>query len=156
MCNREAFSEYAGLAGLGLQSIGYYSIERGGRDTPAKDYSVKVVHEGRDVLVIFPEGEIFYLNQSLQPFHSGAIDIAMQALLKRRESQPDWTAYIVPLALRYRYAEPIEAILDARIAEMEQKLAEATNNFTRGRKALPHPDRPHRKRRKGPQFARLF
>lgn len=124
MCNREAFNEIFGLAGLGLQGIGYFSVERGGHDTSAKNYAVDIVAGGQDVLVIFPEGEIFYLNESLQPFHSGAVDIGMQAIIKQRKINADsnWTAYILPVSIKYSYAEPISAILQKRVTRMERAL----------------------------------
>ena len=123
MCNREAFDELYGLAGMGLQGIGYFSIERGGHDQEAKEYSTKVVQDGKDALVIFPEGEIFYLNESLQPFHSGAIDIGMQAIAQvRKERDPQWTAFIVPISIKYHYSQSIDKILKKRIAAMEAVL----------------------------------
>jgi 1-acyl-sn-glycerol-3-phosphate acyltransferase len=130
MCNREAFGEMYGLAGLALQGIGYFSVERGGHDVAAKNYSTAVVKEGKDVLVIFPEGEIFYLNESLQPFHSGAVDIGMQAILEKRKSDPQWTAYILPMAIHYKYSEPIDKILEKRIAAMEKHLKEAIHEYS--------------------------
>jgi len=122
MCNREAFAEWHGIAGWGLQGIGYFSVERGGKDTAAKRFAVDTVAGCKNVLVVFPEGEIFYLNESLQPFHSGAIDIGLQAIIERRPSQPDWTACIVPLSIKYRYAQPIKDILEKRVQRMEQTL----------------------------------
>jgi 1-acyl-sn-glycerol-3-phosphate acyltransferase len=53
-----------------------------------------VVKRGEDVLVVFPEGEIHYLNDLVQPFKSGAVAIGMQAVVSRRQSDPDWTAYL--------------------------------------------------------------
>ncbi|MBU6454222.1 MAG: 1-acyl-sn-glycerol-3-phosphate acyltransferase [Cyanobacteria bacterium REEB67] len=130
MCNREAFGEMHGLAGLALQGIGYFSVERGGHDVAAKNYSTAIVKEGKDVLVIFPEGEIFYLNESLQPFHSGAVDIGMQAILEKRKSDPQWTSYILPMAIHYKYSEPIDKILEKRIASMEKRLKEAIHEYS--------------------------
>jgi hypothetical protein len=74
------------------------------------------------VLVIFPEGEIYYLNDLVQPFKSGAVDIGMQAVVEARRTRPDWTAYLVPLALKYRYREPIAPILERRTRSMERRL----------------------------------
>jgi 1-acyl-sn-glycerol-3-phosphate acyltransferase len=123
MCNREAFDEWGGLAGWGMQRLGLYSVERGGHDLPAKRFSVDVVARGKDVLVIFPEGEIFYLNDSVQPFHSGAIDIGMQAILEKRQTESAWTSYVVPLAIKYRYQKPIDDILKERVKQLESKLS---------------------------------
>jgi 1-acyl-sn-glycerol-3-phosphate acyltransferase len=128
MCNREAFDEMFGLAGWTLQRLGHFSVERGAHDKSAKDYAVDVVKQGEDVLVVFPEGEIFYLNEVVQPFHSGAVEICMQAIVERRKQDPDWSAYIVPMAIKYHYPTPIEQILEERIAKMEAQLKLAKEN----------------------------
>ncbi len=126
MMNREAFDEGYGVAGWWLQRLGAFSVERGGRHNEvAKRYAIEVVTRGREVLVIFPEGEIYYLNDLVQPFKTGAVDIAMQAVVEARRTRPDWTAYLVPLALKYRYREPIAPILERRTRLMEQRLNRA-------------------------------
>jgi len=78
---------------------------------------------GREVLVIFPEGEIHYLNDLVQPFKCGAVDLGMQAVVAARRTRPDWTAYLVPMALKYRYRKPIRPILERRVRRMEQRLS---------------------------------
>jgi 1-acyl-sn-glycerol-3-phosphate acyltransferase len=123
MGNREAFDEYRGAAGWGLQRIGMFSVERGGRDVAAKDFAMNVTQLGKDVLVIFPEGEIFYLNDSVQPFHSGAIDIGLKAVLEERKTRPEYDAYIVPMAIKYNYVRPISQLLEKRVSEMEKRLS---------------------------------
>jgi len=122
MCNREAFDENFGLAGWALQRLGHFSVERGAHDAPAKVFAIEVMKQGKDVLVIFPEGEIFYMNEVLQPFHSGAIDIAMQAILENRKTNPNWTSFIVPMAIKYHHETSIEDVLEQRIAKLEASL----------------------------------
>lgn len=123
MMNREAFDEGYGVAGWWLQRLGAFSVERGGlHNEEAKRYAIEVVMRGREVLVIFPEGEIYYLNDLVQPFKSGAVDIDMQAVVEARRTRPDWTAYLVPLAIKYYYREPIAPILERRTRSMERHL----------------------------------
>lgn len=122
MCNREAFHELRGFAGWVLQRIGAYSVERGGHDSLAKQYSIDIVKESKNTLVIFPEGEIFYLNQSLQPFHSGAIEIGMQAIIEKRVTDPNWTTFLIPMSIRYHYVVSIKKELEKRIKRMEVHL----------------------------------
>jgi 1-acyl-sn-glycerol-3-phosphate acyltransferase len=123
MGNREAFTEGFGAAGWALQRIGVFSVKRGGRDAAAKQYAINVVRGAQDVLVIFPEGEILYLNDTVQPFHSGAVEIAMKAILEERKNKPDFTAYIVPMAIKYRYQDQIKEVLERRVSLMERKLS---------------------------------
>lgn len=122
MCNREAFNEFYGLAGWALQRIGAFSVERGGHDIAAKKYAVETVKAAKYPLVVFPEGEIFYLNQMLQPFHSGAIDIGLQAILDERRSRKDWTAFLLPMSIKYKYSESLHDVLSVRVQKMEEAL----------------------------------
>ncbi len=122
MMNREAFDEGRGLAGWWLQRLGAFSVERGGQNEQAKRYAIEVVKRAREVLVIFPEGEIYYLNDLVQPFKSGAVDIGMQAVVEARRTEPGWTAYLVPMAIKYRYRQPIRPILERRTRLMEKRL----------------------------------
>ena len=130
MCNREAFLEMGGLAGKLLQGIGAFSVERGGKDTAAKVFAGSVVKGGKDVLVIFPEGEIFYLNQSVQPFHSGAIDIGIQSIIDQRKTNKDWTAYLLPMSIKYHYLDPLHDIMDKRVSKMEFALSKGMTGST--------------------------
>jgi 1-acyl-sn-glycerol-3-phosphate acyltransferase len=86
MMNREAFDEGFGIAGWWLQRLGSFSIERGGHNEEAKRYAIDVVKRGREVLVIFPEGEIYYLNDLAQSFKSGVVDIGMQSVVRDEAS----------------------------------------------------------------------
>ncbi len=122
MGNREAFDEYLGFGGWVLQRINVFSVERGGHDVAAKKYAEDVVKDGTDVLVIFPEGEIFYLNDAVQPFHSGAIDIGIQAIIDKGEAGADWSAFVVPMAIKYTYNKPVRQILEKRVQKMERRL----------------------------------
>lgn len=123
MCNREAFDDWFGLPKILLPSLGVFSVKRGSHDTESINYAQDVVKQGEDVLVIFPEGEIFYLNEKIQPFHSGAVDICLKAIIEKRKSEPDWTAYIVPMAIKYHYDQSIETELEKRVSTMELQMS---------------------------------
>lgn len=123
MCNREAFDEIYGLAGWALQRLGHFSVERGAHDTDAKKFAIETVQKGEEVLVIFPEGEIFYLNEMVQAFHSGAVEICMQAIVEKRKTDPNFTAFLLPMAIKYHYTVPIENLLLTRIEKMEARLS---------------------------------
>ena len=123
MMNREAFDEGFRTAGWWLQRLGAFSVERGGDTARAKQYALEVAKRGREVLVIFPEGEISYMNELVQPFKTGAVAIGMHAVVETRQTRPDWTTYLVPLAIKYQYRQPIRPLLEHRIQLMEQRLS---------------------------------
>ncbi|MFA5362953.1 MAG: 1-acyl-sn-glycerol-3-phosphate acyltransferase [Candidatus Omnitrophota bacterium] len=118
MINSEAFEEWHGLYGWLLQRLGDFSVERGGGDQAAKRYAVDVVKKGHGALVIFPEGEISYLNDLVQPFKTGAVHIGLQAITENSS----WTAYLLPVAIKYYYRKPIGLILDKKIRAIEKHL----------------------------------
>jgi 1-acyl-sn-glycerol-3-phosphate acyltransferase len=122
MMNREAFDEGHGVAGWWLQRLGAFSVERGGQNAEAKRFAIEVVKGGQEVLVVFPEGEIYYMNDLVQQFKSGVVDIGMQAVVEGRTTRPDWTTYLVPMALKYRYRQPIGPVLERRTRSMERRL----------------------------------
>jgi len=123
MCNREAFDEIYGIAGWALQRLGHFSVERGAHDLKAKEFAIDTVQQGKDILVIFPEGEIFYLNERVQSFHSGAVEICMQAILEQRKKDPNFKAFLVPMAIKYHYKVPIENLLLTRMEKLEARLS---------------------------------
>lgn len=123
MCNREAFDEAFGIPKFILPRLGVFSVKRGARDSAAVTYAQDVVKQGENVLVIFPEGEIYYLNEKIQPFHHGAVDICLKAIIEKRKTDPDWTAFIVPMAIKYHYDQSIEPELEKRIAKMETEMS---------------------------------
>ena len=122
MVNAEAFEEGRGLAGWWLQRLGCFSVERGGGDLRAKQYALETVKAGREVLVTFPEGEIYYLNDLVQVFKTGVVHTGLQAIIEARRTHPRWTAYLLPVAIKYSYRWPIEAVLSRRIAKMKKRL----------------------------------
>lgn len=125
MMNREAFSEGFGTAGFWLQRLGAFSVERGGDTAQAKQYAVDVVKGGKDVLVVFPEGEIYYLNDIVQPFKTGAAGIALEAIIEKRKTKAEWSASLVPMAIKYHYRGSIAGELEARVRRLENRLSKA-------------------------------
>ncbi len=130
MINSEAFDECRGIAGWWLQRLGSFSVEKGGGDRAARRYAVDVVKKEREALVIFPEGEIYYLNDLVQPFKTGAVHTGLQAIAEAREERPGWTAYLLPVAIKYRYRKTIKSALDKKIRRIEDRLSMRVNYFT--------------------------
>ncbi len=130
MINAEAFEEWHGIYGWLLQRLGGFSIERGGNDQKARRYAVDVVKKGHDTLIMFPEGEISYLNDLVQPFRTGVVHIGLQAITETRETNPSWTAYLLPIAIKYYYRKPIGSILDKKIRAIEKHLLIRASFFT--------------------------
>ena len=130
MINAEAFQQWHGLYGWLLQHLGDFSVERGGNDQTARRYAVDIIKKGHGALVMFPEGEISYLNDQVQPFKTGVIHMGLQAITETRKTNSSWTAYLVPVAIKYYYRKPIGLILDKRIRAIEKRLFLQAGSFT--------------------------
>ncbi len=122
MMNAEAFEEWHGLAGWLLQWLGVFSVERSDSDQTALRYAIGIVKSGDNALVMFPEGEISYLNDLVRPFKTGTVHIGLQAVTESRETSPSWTTYLLPVAIKYRYRGPIGPMLNKKIRAIEKHL----------------------------------
>lgn len=89
-----------------LRRHGCFSVDREGTDLNAFKHAVKILEQGKFPLVVFPEGEVYHINDRLTPFREGAAAIALTAA--RRAKQP---VVVVPAAIKYFYLEdPTEAL----------------------------------------------
>lgn len=125
MMNSEAFKEGFGAAGFWLERLGAFSVDRGGERSSveqSKRYAIDLVKRAQDVLVIFPEGEIYYLNDQVQPLKSGAVDVGMKALVEMQEVHPEFTVCLVPIAIKYVYSASIAHSLEKHVQKLEKHL----------------------------------
>ncbi|MEX0819027.1 MAG: lysophospholipid acyltransferase family protein [Pirellulaceae bacterium] len=90
-----------------LRQHGCFSINREGHDLPALRQAIRILEQGTQPLVIFPEGEVFHLNDRATPFRKGAATAAM--LAARRSGRP---VACVPCAIKFQYVDdPTPALL---------------------------------------------
>ena len=127
MVNSEVFKEWLGLATFCLQHIGAFSVERGAADQEARRAAIDTVKKTNNVLVIFPEGEIFNLNDSVQSFKTGTAHIGLEALKEIRAEASDKSVAVLPIAIKYRYKKNISSALKKRILRMEKHLSMQIN-----------------------------
>ncbi|MBX2863928.1 MAG: 1-acyl-sn-glycerol-3-phosphate acyltransferase [Leptolyngbyaceae cyanobacterium MAG.088] len=116
---RESFK---GLQGKFLQWMGCYSIRRGLGDRASIAQTLSLLKEPNAQVVIFPEGGCSYQNDTVMPFRSGAIQMPLQVIAKLTKENPDTDLYIVPISLKYRYTQPMTAIIEKTLQGLEQEL----------------------------------
>jgi 1-acyl-sn-glycerol-3-phosphate acyltransferase len=107
MAAREIFLVNHGVNGAVLQRAGVFSIDREGTDLRSIKEALRIVGDGRYPLVLFPEGEIFHLNERLTALNDGAATIALRAAAKTGRESPPRDVCVVPVALRYTYTEDV-------------------------------------------------
>lgn len=60
-----------------LQQHGCFSVDREGTDMPAFRHAVAILKEKINPLVIFPEGEVYHINERVTPFREGPAAIVL-------------------------------------------------------------------------------
>jgi 1-acyl-sn-glycerol-3-phosphate acyltransferase len=91
-----------------LQRYGCFSVYREGNDLGAFRQAVDVVADRPHPLVIFPEGEMYHLNDRVLPFHEGPAAIARTAAKRVGRN-----VSLVPCALKYVYhGDPSRELLE--------------------------------------------
>jgi 1-acyl-sn-glycerol-3-phosphate acyltransferase len=88
------------LKSLALRQHGCFSVDREGTDLRAFRQAVEILQSAPHPLVIFPEGDVYHLNQRITPFREGPA--AMALLAARQGARP---VVCVPCGIRYRYIE---------------------------------------------------
>ncbi len=120
MATRENFNANHGLNGLVMQWMGGFSVNRGGENAKCQQFAKEIVKAGRYDLLLFPEGEVYLLNDLVMPFKPGvamlALDVASE---NRKEGRPERPLVIVPVAIKYRYLDDVMPALDRLAAGLE-------------------------------------
>lgn len=129
----QVFQRYGFLGRLLLQHHGCFSIDREGRDMRAFKQAVEILATRSNPLVIFPEGEVYHVNERVTPFREGAAAMAQAAA--RRGKRP---VVCIPCALKYHYVEDPTAALLEVAARLEAAF------FWRPRPDLSLPERIYR------------
>jgi len=88
------------LSRLVLRHHGCFSVDREGADMRAFRQAVEVLESRPNPLVIFPEGEVYHINETVAPFREGPAAIAM--LAARKADRP---IVCIPCGLKYHYIE---------------------------------------------------
>lgn len=116
-----------------LRKHGCFSVDREGTDLKSFKQAVEILQTRPNPLVIFPEGEVYHLNERVTPFREGPATIALSAA--RRSERP---LVCIPCGLRYFYVEDPTAELLELMNWLEESL------FWRPRPDLPLPERIYR------------
>lgn len=83
-----------------LRQHGGFSVDREGNDLAAFRQAVDVLRTRSHPLVIFPEGDVYHVNDRILPFRDGPAAIALSAARKA-----DRPVVAVPCAIKYRYLD---------------------------------------------------
>ena len=120
---RETFDGMGGLWGKIIQRLGAYSVVRGTADRESFRATRALLAAPAGKVVIFPEGEVYSQNDTLLPFHGGVVQMAFWALEDlRKAGENAGDVFLLPVGLRYRFAEDMTAAIGRSLAALEQTL----------------------------------
>lgn len=115
------FRGHRGLDGWLLQRQGLFSVDREGCDRRALRTATELLSSGKG-LIIFPEGEIYHLNERLTPLREGVAFIALTARKELDKAESAARVWIVPGAIRYRFVGRITHRVHHTLSAMEKRL----------------------------------
>lgn len=116
----EALEQFWGLAGMVVRWLGGFPIERGGANIQATHFIVETLVKGNHPLVIFPEGELFFLNDVVTPLKPGTALFALEGAKAREASGKPNSMYILPFGLKYVYPYDASKLLERKLAFCEK------------------------------------
>jgi 1-acyl-sn-glycerol-3-phosphate acyltransferase len=116
----EVFHFRWGFDGFLLQRMGCFSVDREGCDRRAVKQAIELLSTGQK-LVVFPEGEVYHLNERLAPLMDGVAFMALSAQKDLEKHKPEARVWMLPTAIRYRYVEDIQPKLDTLLTKLEQR-----------------------------------
>ncbi|MDH3716783.1 MAG: 1-acyl-sn-glycerol-3-phosphate acyltransferase [Planctomycetota bacterium] len=116
-----------------LQGHGCFSVDREGTDLKAFRQATEILQKRPQPLVIFPEGEVYHINERVTPFREGAATIALSAA-----KRADRDVVCIPCGIKYEYVDDPTDNLLALMDRLEQEI------FWRPRPDLTLPERIYR------------
>ncbi len=124
-CAMAAYQIFEGTAGLRkflFPRLGMFPVDREGADLAALKAATEILSSARHPLLVFPEGEVYYLSDRLTPLRDGVAFLASRAhkaLAERGKS-----VWIAPVGLKYRFPEghdPLPAFHE-KVKRLEERI----------------------------------
>lgn len=100
-----------------LRHHGVFSVDREGTDMRAFRQAVDILQNKPNPLVIFPEGEVYHVNDQVTPFREGPAAIAMTAMKKS-----DRPVVCIPCGIKYQYVEDPTRELVELMGRLEEQI----------------------------------
>ena len=113
----QVFARENVLVRLILRQHGVFSVDREGTDMRAFRQGVDILQNGCNPLVIFPEGEVYHINDKVMPFREGAAAIAITAVKKSKRP-----VVCLPCGIKYQYLDDPTSELVELMGELEEQI----------------------------------
>jgi 1-acyl-sn-glycerol-3-phosphate acyltransferase len=117
----EAF-EKSPITGWLMQRIGAYSIIRGTADRPSFQMTKQLLVDAKRWLVVFPEGQTVWQNDTVIPFQQGVVQLAFKAYEAAVKQDEGASLFCVPVSIKYAYLKDMRSHRNASLARVESRL----------------------------------
>lgn len=101
-----------------MQRLGAFSVDREGSDSRALATGVQVLVGGRYALTIFPEGNVYLMNDRVTPFLEGAAYIGIKA----QGEIPDAPIHALPVAIKATHVSDAREAVRARLGDVATRV----------------------------------
>ena len=102
-----------------MQRMGAFSVSRDGSDRQSLKDAIETVIDGRYALTVFPEGNVYLMNDRVTPFLDGPAYIAMKAQQEMKESG---RIFAVPVSIKVTHVTDARHTVEQMLLDMAQKL----------------------------------
>ena len=104
-----------------MQRMGSYSIIRGTADRKSFQMTRKILTEGKRWLVIFPEGQTVWQNDTVIPFQEGVTQMAFKAIENLDKENRDSSLTCIPMAIKYVYLQNMDSEIEESLQRLESQ-----------------------------------
>ena len=101
-----------------LPQLGVFSVDREGSDSRAMSAAVEVLVRDRLALTIFPEGNVYLMNDRVTPFLEGAAYIGIKA----QGEVADAPIHALPVAIKATHLTDVRDAIRGRLREVAAKV----------------------------------
>jgi len=102
-----------------MQRMGAFSVNRDGSDRRSMKDAIATVIDGRYALTVFPEGNVYFMNDRVTPFLEGPAYIAMKA---QQEMKDAGRIFAVPVSIKATHTTDARVVLQETLDHMAEQL----------------------------------
>jgi len=114
------------IIGWIMRSMGAYSIIRGTADRKSFQMTRKILSEGKRWLVIFPEGQTVWQNDTVIPFQEGVTQLAFKSIEGIDNESSDNSLLCIPMAIKYVYLKNMDNEINESLLRLESQFFKET------------------------------
>jgi 1-acyl-sn-glycerol-3-phosphate acyltransferase len=117
--------ERSKVASLVMQYSGCFSINRDGNDSRAMREAIRILTSAPFALTIFPEGNVYLMNDRVSPFLDGAAFIGMKA---QKQLGPEQPLMVVPVSIKLTHTADVRPSIKERLGRLAKDLGTAIDD----------------------------